>query len=366
MSKRKRTLVVLFIMILLLLTAVVYAIGAVYFSDHFLPGSAVNGFSCSFMTVQQTEDLLTQQSRTYVLTIETRNHGQESITAEQVGMHYVSDGSVARMIREQDRYRWFLAFDKKKTYEMTVKTAYDPEMLYAAVENLKCFLPENIQEPVDAHLIQVDQSFAIAPEEEGASPDIRLVKEAALAAVDNGDTVLSLEETGCYKRPVVYRDNTLLSNQCDQLNRMLGAMITYDFGEYSERVDRNTVIYWIYQDTEGNYRLDKTKVREYIADLASKYDVPDMTSGFVSSENEEDLPFIVSSEVLESMPGTMNEMSAEELEQVYASGLYEWNPGRALDQETEAKWLYEAIMSGMIEVRVPDFGRGVRGEEHGE
>ena len=93
MSSRKKIMITL-IIILLLLTAGVYGYGVYYFTEHFLPGSMVNGFNCSYMTVSQSEELLTQKVGAYVLTIDTRNNGQESITAKQAGLSYDSDGSV--------------------------------------------------------------------------------------------------------------------------------------------------------------------------------------------------------------------------------------------------------------------------------
>ena len=81
MSTRKKIMITL-IVILLLLTAGVYGYGVYYFTEHFLPGSMVNGFNCSYMTVKESEELLTKKTEAYVLTINTRNNGQESITAE--------------------------------------------------------------------------------------------------------------------------------------------------------------------------------------------------------------------------------------------------------------------------------------------
>ena len=48
-----------------------------YFTDHFLPGSQVNGFNCSYKTADETEKLLAKEVQAYVLTVETRNNGKE-------------------------------------------------------------------------------------------------------------------------------------------------------------------------------------------------------------------------------------------------------------------------------------------------
>ena len=56
MSKNKekagtgRKIVISLVVLLLLLTAGAYGYGVYYFSSHFLPGSMVNGFNCSYMT----------------------------------------------------------------------------------------------------------------------------------------------------------------------------------------------------------------------------------------------------------------------------------------------------------------------------
>ena len=78
MSVRKKIMITL-IVILLLLTAGVYGYGVYYFTEHFLPGSMVNGFNCSYMTVKESEELLTKKTEAYVLTINTRNNGQERV-----------------------------------------------------------------------------------------------------------------------------------------------------------------------------------------------------------------------------------------------------------------------------------------------
>ena len=56
--KTGRKVVLALILILLILTAAAYGYGVHYFTDHFLPGSQVNGFNCSYKTTEETENLL--------------------------------------------------------------------------------------------------------------------------------------------------------------------------------------------------------------------------------------------------------------------------------------------------------------------
>lgn len=59
--KTGKKLVIALIMILLILTAGAYGYGVHYFTDHFLPGSQVNGFNCSYKTADETEKLLAKE-----------------------------------------------------------------------------------------------------------------------------------------------------------------------------------------------------------------------------------------------------------------------------------------------------------------
>ena len=61
MDKGRKLLIGL-IIVLLLLTAGAYFFGVYYFTGHFLPGSQVNGFNCSYMTEDETENLLKQKT----------------------------------------------------------------------------------------------------------------------------------------------------------------------------------------------------------------------------------------------------------------------------------------------------------------
>ena len=50
---RGRKILTGFIIVLLLLAVGSYFFGVYYFTEHFLPGSVVNGFNCSYMTQQE-------------------------------------------------------------------------------------------------------------------------------------------------------------------------------------------------------------------------------------------------------------------------------------------------------------------------
>ena len=51
-----------------------------------------------------------------------------------------------KLIKKQDRYKWFLAFNQKKKYTLATDTAYeDQNKLTEAVKNLKCMQKDNME-----------------------------------------------------------------------------------------------------------------------------------------------------------------------------------------------------------------------------
>lgn len=314
-----KKLVIALICVLLLLSAAAYVIGVRYFTKHFLPGSQVNGFNCSYMTAEEAEDLLSRKAESYVLTVETRGNGVESITAHQVGLTYRSDGSVQKTIEQQDRFKWFLAFGQHKTYELTSVSSYDAALLYSAVSELNCM--QNSTAPVDAYISDNGTSFEIVPEVEGNQPDEDKVQEIAAYAIASGRTRINLEEEDCYKKPSVYRDDEALIKQCEQANFLTDVVITYDFADRKETVDRSVIKDWLVI-SNGECVLDRKKVAEYVYQLGYKYDTFGCTRTF------------------KTYTGT---------EITISGGDYGW----VIDQPAETDSLMEAINSGETQVREP-------------
>lgn len=318
MSTGKKAVIIL-ICVLLILSAAAYFLGVYYFTRHFLPGSQVNGFNCSYMTAQEAEDLLTRKAESYVLAIKTRGNGQESITAQQAGLTYRADGSVQKTIESQDRFIWFLAFGQQKTYELTSASSYDTELLRQAVAELKCM--QNSVPPSDACISDNGSEFVIEPEVEGSEPDKDKVYELAAYAMVSGRTVLDLEEEGCYKKPSVYRDDENLIRQCEQANQLTSVIITYDFADRTERVDRSVIRDWL-MIKDGDCVLNKEKVAAYVYELGYKYDTFGCTREFE----------------------TYNGRTV-----TITGGDYGW----AIDQPKETDALMEAVQSGTTQVREP-------------
>lgn len=325
MSIRKKIMISL-ITILLLMTAGAYGYGVYYFTEHFLPGSIVNGFNCSYMDVKEAEDLLTRKIGAYVLTVNTMNRGQESITAEQAGLTYQSDGSVKKLMENQNRFLWFTAFNQHQEYEIPSSIQYDEEKTKSAIAALNCMQADNITEPSDAYIEEKDEQFVIVPEVEGNAPDAEKTKQVIIQALLTGKTVVDLEADDCYKKPSVYQNDEMLVKNCEQANKLTDVIVTYDFDDRTETVDRDVIKGWLTKNDAGDYVLDQNQMASYISGLADTYDTVGMDRTFSTYDGRG----------ISIMGGT-----------------YGWK----IDQEAEIKALAEIIENGETQVREPVYAQ---------
>lgn len=319
---RGRKILVGFIVVLFLLTIGAYFFGVYYFTEHFLPGTQVNGFNCSYMTQEETENLLAEKTSVYVLAIQTRGNGQESISADEIDLKYTSDGSVNRMLHEQKRFRWFLAFSQHKSWEVPSSVSYNLNKFEQVINALNCM--QDNQEPYDAYIKQNDDGFEVVPEIEGTKIDKEKLQKDISNAVTTGITLVNLEVDGCYINPTVYGDE--LTEDCKQMNELTDVVVTYDFSDRKETVDRTLIKEWLSRDEDGNLMLDRDAIASYVGQLASKYDTVSMERSFSTYDNRDI---------------------------TVSGGTYGW----LIDQPQEADALYQAIMDKKTQVREPVYAQ---------
>ena len=313
-----RKLLIGFIIVLLLLTAGAYFFGVYYFTGHFLPGSQVNGFNCSYMTEKEAEKLLEKKTGVYTLAVQTRGNGQEGISADEIRLKYTSDGSVKRLLHEQNRFVWFLVFSQHKTYELPSSVSYDENLFEKKINSLKCM--KNNIDPEDAYIRECEDGFEVVPEIEGTRVDREKLLADIKEAVTTGRTVANLEEDDCYINPSVYAEN--LTKDCQQMNDLTDVVITYDFSDRKESVNRAVIKEWLTRNENGDLVLDKTAIAKYIAGLAEKYDTVGTERTFSTYDNQD----------------------------ITVSG---GNYGWVINQKKETDVLYQDILDKKTEVREP-------------
>ena len=323
----RRKALLIFSLAFLLMAAAVYGIGVLYFEEHFFPGTRINDFRCGFMTWQEAEKLLRKEAHAYALAVDTMNNGREAIYADDIELDYLSDGSVERFLKSQDRLLWFLYLNDPPSLQLDSSLQYNQKLLDEKVDTLHCMLPENTVYPEDASIVDRNGTYVISPEAEGTALDKSKVLEALRTAILGGYPEVNLVEQGCYLRPRKYQDDPDVIANCELMNQLKDVFITYDFVDDKVVVDWNRVQGFLSEDDEGFLSLDREKVFAFVADMAARFDTVGTFRPFVT-------------------------YSGRKIE--VGGGDFGW----VIDQEAETDALIEDITNVAIKVREPLYQDG--------
>ena len=262
-----------------------YIVTAVIFSKRFYPGTTIYGINCAAKSADWVKAQINEKVASYTLTLEERGDIHEALSAGQVNLKTIDGPEVVdACLKEQMSALWPVMIFVRRGRDISVQTSYDQNGIEDLLSGLSCFKPENVQAPEDAYITISEGTYQIVPENEGTTLNMDKVKSAVMTALDEGDSVISLDEAGCYEKPEITQDDEALNAQADAKNLVIGADITIDFGDRTERVDTSVIDRFLKKDEEtGGYLIDPDQVWTYVSELADKYDTFGGTRTFYSS-----------------------------------------------------------------------------------
>ena len=226
--KKKHTFLI--ISLIFVAVAAALAVGAyIYyanqFRDRFFKGTVINGMDVSGMTADEVEHMIENNAdRSYNLTVTFRDGKSETITADDIRYRYESDGSVQKLMDEQDPYAWVQAFLHPETRDVQVPMVYDEDLLEEKISSLPELQEENMTAPTDAYMDFQDTKFVIVPETEGTQLDAGKAAELIREAVASYETALDIEEAApdIYTKPAVLSTDKKMNAEMTELNKYTG------------------------------------------------------------------------------------------------------------------------------------------------
>ena len=311
MKKVRNAFIGIFAVVMIMLCAA-YGFGFWFFQTHFLPGTVINNFDCSYITLEESIGLLNRSVKAYALAVNIRNNGVEKISADDAGMEFIGGADLAALMKSQSCIKWFIP--QNRSLYLRDAFSIDIGKLHSSIDDLTCM--KDMQAPVNAHLVETKKGFQVIDATMGTTLDKDKVYDTIENAVRRGLKEVSLED--CYLNPEVTSTDSLLE-KTDLLKTYKNVIITYDFGDRKETVDYSTVESFL-----TDFILDENKVREYVQGLADKYDTIGISRVFVTYDNRKiDL----------------------------TGGTYGW----AIDVDEETKNLINNINLGLIDVVEPAY-----------
>lgn len=329
-KRHKKVRIAAAVLLMALIGAIVflYGRGVYYYKSNFFPQLEVNGVNCGNLTLQEAVDKVQQwYEENYSLRLLDRA-GEELavVLPSDIQMVFPVEEELFRILEGQNVYKWFLFVfsEEKDMRKIAVSPQYDMAKMQELLEQSGLFDDSCGEAPQDAYISEYqeeEKQFVIVPEREGTLLEREITVACVAEALTGMQDSLDLYETGCFKMAEITADNEQLKRRLEELNKVAGACITYDWNGTQEILDGELIHQWMVLDGE-EITLDEEQVAAYVAQMAKEHDTYGKKRKFVTTTG---------------------------LTLTLPSGAYGWKTDR--NAETEA--LIELILEGAVTEREP-------------
>lgn len=288
-SNNKKPVLICGIVVLVLL--IVYLAGMLYYNDKFLNGTMVNGSDVGGMTLQKANDQLSKKVNGQSLKLIFNDGQSEVLQSAQLGVSYNKDNSLNQLMKNQNKWAWFIGFFKNEKNTLTDLIQISDENLTNGIASMEHAKEENQIAPTDAYIQYKDGSFSIIEETLGSKFNIEELVKNIKVALSKGKQQLDVTKANGYVKPHVYKDDQDLNNQLKAANEYCLSAITYTTPKGKEiALDGSTLITWLSKQDDGSYTKDesvfKEKLTAFVKELASQYNSIGATRTFTGKDGQ--------------------------------------------------------------------------------
>ena len=125
--------------LILLAAAGGYAGVGHYYASHFFPKTAINGLNCAGLTAEQVKEEIQKHIVDYTLSITERGGKTETLSGTEIGLTYVDDHAVEKLLESQNTLAWPAFYWKEKENQVAADSVYDKEMVQEKLQTMEGF-----------------------------------------------------------------------------------------------------------------------------------------------------------------------------------------------------------------------------------
>ena len=259
---------------------IIYFLISIYFNNHFLIGTYINGVNVSFKTVEEADNKLLNESYNYVLEIRERKDIIEYIKGDKINFKYNGTDKIGELKKKQNGFLWPKFLFTKEDYNINNIYSYEKALLDEEFNKLSCFDKENIIEPLDACFHYNGTEYEIIEEVYGNKVNKDYLYAYILNSVLIGRKAIDLEDINAYEYPDFTSTSEKVIEAQKQLNTFVATTVYYNFDDEIEILDGGIINEWLEVDQSMDVVLNEKKIKEYLNDLSVKYDTYGKTRTF--------------------------------------------------------------------------------------
>lgn len=293
---------------------VVYLTGAIFFANHFLLNSQINGVDVSLMTPEQAQLAVETALEDYKLEIQEQDGKTEVIRGTDIDLEFEIIGSTKVSMNKQIIFFWFASPFKSRSYTLDSVVTYDSKKLEDRIHGLRCLQEGNYTESVEPQIIREEDGFVVQEGMEGNQVSAELLQEAVESALRNLATYVNLKSEGCYIELKYHADSPEVQFAVNQLNQILETKVTYRFGDRTEYLNGDEMIEWVSLSEDFEIVADSVALRTYTDNLKRIYQANGTPVEFQTATGETAMlnSYVVNSEEALMDPGYLADILRNE------------------------------------------------------
>lgn len=269
----------------IILLLVLYFGMAFYFKNHFIFRTEINGWKVGGMTATEVEEKIGSHVEDYLLTVFDRDGGKHHVYGRDIACEYVPDGTVKKLLEEQNSFGWIISIFKQKEEKAALTMEYKEELLETAVKDMSCFQEENITEPQNAQILLGEEGYYIEPEVMGNHMNYEKVLEKVKKAVVNGEESVTLTDED-YENPEYTEDSEEITDAMATIDKYLNTSITYEILGEEQTIDAEQMQKFIQVGEDYQVGFNEKEIEKYVQSLASKYNTYADVRSFKTSSGD--------------------------------------------------------------------------------
>lgn len=262
------------------LLLVAYFTGVLYFHLHFGTYTSINGYNISGYTVDEAEQLILNDMNAYEVTIRFKN-GEQKIKNGDGSLNINTSATVSHIKKQSNPFLWFMNLTDEKEYNLEFVIDYDKESMKAFIEQSPFMDESQMKESTDAKVVMEEGKVLVIPDVTGTVLDKEKVYETVFNTLDNGNIIVSLEESDCYIPADITVDSEIIQTSAQNAENFLAIEASYDFIGTIYTISKEDLCTMGYLDeATGEVKLSKTNIEMYARNFAEKYTTVDKKRKF--------------------------------------------------------------------------------------
>ncbi|MDY3119131.1 MAG: L,D-transpeptidase family protein [Peptoniphilus sp.] len=248
----------------------IYLLGAVAFTQVYMPNTSVNGADISLQFKANLRDHFKASWKEYALQIVGKDDKIDTIKASDIGYKETMPDF---QMKEYSPWAWPVYAFMKKDYKVQTSISYDDEKLENALATMRMVTDEDIVDPIPERIVYEEgKGYVIADAKEGTRLDGPKLKGAVLKSLHKQDKTLDAKKADLYLKPVPVEDRDHMEKHVASLNAIEEYKLTYNFSDREEVLAGENLIALYKSSVDGSLEPDEEKVKTYVAELGKKYD----------------------------------------------------------------------------------------------